>query len=91
MLSVGQHCGVARLQMKVRHMDGMLCFIDSPSVLVKIKSVSLHNCRMCGFCDVWVCMCGCVHVWVCVCVGVCMCGCVCICGICNVRMCVCVL
>jgi len=26
-------------------MDGMHCFIDSTSILVKIKSVSLHNCR----------------------------------------------
>ena len=44
MLSVGR-CGVARLQMKVGHMDGMHCFIDSTSILVKIKSVSLYNCR----------------------------------------------
>ena len=44
MLSVG-HCGVARLQMKVGHMDGVHCFIDSISILVKIKSVSLYNCR----------------------------------------------
>jgi len=44
MLSVG-HCGVARLQMKVGHMDGMHCFIDSTSILVKIKPVSLYNCR----------------------------------------------
>ena len=43
MLSVG-HCSVARLQMKVGHMDGMHCFIDSTSILVKIKSVSLYNC-----------------------------------------------
>jgi len=42
MLSVG-HCGFARLQMKVGHMDGMHCFIDSTSILVKIKSVSLYN------------------------------------------------
>jgi hypothetical protein len=26
-------------------MDGMHCFIDSTSILVKIKSVSLYNCR----------------------------------------------
>jgi len=26
-------------------MDGMHCFIDSISVLVKIKSVSLYNCQ----------------------------------------------
>jgi len=44
MLSVGR-CGVARLQMKVGHMDGMHCFIDSTFILVKIKSVSLYNCR----------------------------------------------
>ena len=37
--------GVARLQMKVGHMDGIHCFIDSTSILVKIKSVSLYNCR----------------------------------------------
>jgi len=43
-LSVGR-CGVARLQMKVGHMDGIHCFIDSTSVLVKIKSVSLYDCR----------------------------------------------
>ena len=43
MLSVGR-CGVARLQMKVGHMDGMHCFKDSTSILVKIKSVS-YNCR----------------------------------------------
>jgi len=40
MLSV-ERCGVARLQMKVGHMDGMHCFIDSTSILLKIKSVSL--------------------------------------------------
>ena len=45
MLGVGR-CGVARLQMKVGHMDGMHCFIDSTSVLVKIKSFSLYNCRI---------------------------------------------
>jgi len=44
MLSVGR-CGVARLQMKVGHVDGMHCFIDSTSILVKIKSVSLYNCQ----------------------------------------------
>ena len=44
MLSVGR-CGVARLQMKVGHIDGMHCFIDRTSVLVKIKSVSLYSCR----------------------------------------------
>ena len=44
MLSVGR-CGVARLQMKVGLMDGMHCFIDSTSILVKIKSVSLYNYR----------------------------------------------
>jgi len=38
-------CSVARLQMKVGHMDGMHCIIDSTSILVKIKSVSLYNCR----------------------------------------------
>jgi len=31
--------------MKVGHMDGMQCFIESTSILVKIKSVSLYNCR----------------------------------------------
>ena len=36
---------VARLQMKVGHMDGMHCFIDRTSILVKIKSLLLHNCR----------------------------------------------
>ena len=30
--------------MKVGHVDGMHCFIDSTSVLVKIESVSLYNC-----------------------------------------------
>ena len=44
MLSMG-HCCVARLQMKIGHMDGMCCFIDSTSLLVKIKSVSLYNFR----------------------------------------------
>ena len=44
MLIVGR-CGVAKLQMKVGHMDGMHCFLDSTSILVKIKSVSLYNCR----------------------------------------------
>ena len=44
MLSVGR-CGVARLEMKVGHMDGMHCFIDITSTLVKIKSVSLYNCQ----------------------------------------------
>ena len=44
MLSVGR-CGVTRLQMKVGHMDGMHCFIGSTYILVKIKSVSLYNCR----------------------------------------------
>ena len=38
-------CGVATLQMKVGHMDGMHCFIDTTSILVRIKSVSLYNCR----------------------------------------------
>jgi len=42
--SVG-HCGVARLQMKSRHMDGMHCIIDGTSILVKIKSVALYNCQ----------------------------------------------
>ena len=41
MLSMGR-CGVARLQMKVGHIDGMHCFIDSTSILVKIKSVTLY-------------------------------------------------
>ena len=44
MLSVGR-CGVARLQMKFGHMDGMHCTIDITSILVKIKSVELYNCR----------------------------------------------
>ena len=44
MLSVGS-CGVARLQMKVGHMYGLYCFIDSTCILVKIKSVSLYDCR----------------------------------------------
>ena len=44
MLSVGR-CGVARLQMKFGNMDGMHCIIDSTSILVKIKSVALYNCR----------------------------------------------
>jgi hypothetical protein len=39
------HCSVARLQMKAGHMDGMHCFIDGTSILVKIKSVSLYNCQ----------------------------------------------
>ena len=34
-----------QLQMRVGHMNGMHCFIDSTSTLVKIKSVSLYNCR----------------------------------------------
>jgi len=38
-------CGVARLQMKFGHMDGMHCIIDGTSVLVKIKSVALCNCQ----------------------------------------------
>jgi hypothetical protein len=38
-------CSVARLQMKVGHLDGMHCFIDGTSILVKIKSVSLYNCQ----------------------------------------------
>jgi len=44
MLSVGR-CGVARLQMKFGHMDGMHCIIDATYMLVKIKSVALYNCR----------------------------------------------
>jgi len=44
MLSVGR-CGVARLQMKFGHMDGMHCIIDGTSILVKIKSVALCNCQ----------------------------------------------
>ena len=44
MLSVGR-CDVARLQMKFGYMDGMHCFIDSTSILVKIKSASLYDCR----------------------------------------------
>ena len=44
MLSMG-HCGVAGLQMKFGHMDGMHCIIDVTSILVKIKSVALYNCR----------------------------------------------
>jgi len=43
------HCGVARLQMKVGHMDGMHCFIDSTSILVKIISASLYNCQTVWF------------------------------------------
>jgi len=43
MLSVGR-CGVARLQMKFGHTDGMHCIIDVTSILVKIKSVALYNC-----------------------------------------------
>jgi hypothetical protein len=31
--------------MKFGHMDGMHCIIDGTSVLVKIKSVALYNCR----------------------------------------------
>jgi len=42
MLSVGR-CGVARLQMKFGHMDGMHCIIDGTFILVKIKSVALYN------------------------------------------------
>ena len=61
MLSVGL-CGVARLQMKVGHMDGMHCFTDS-TILVKIKSFSLYNCRTvysngtvgAGFCNKFKC------------------------------------
>ena len=44
MFSVG-HCDVVRLQMKVGHMDGMYCLINSTFILVKIKPVSLYNCR----------------------------------------------
>ena len=44
MLSVGR-CGVAKLQMKFGHMDGMHCIIDGTTVLVKIKSVALYNCQ----------------------------------------------
>ena len=44
MLSVGR-CGIARLQMKIGHMGSMHCFIDSTSILIKIKLVSLYNCR----------------------------------------------
>jgi hypothetical protein len=36
MLSVGR-CGVARLHMKLEHMDGMYRIIDGTSFLVKIK------------------------------------------------------
>ena len=38
-------CGVVRLQMKFGHMDGMHCILDGTSILVKIKSVALYNCR----------------------------------------------
>jgi len=41
---VGRY-GVARLQMKFGHMDGMHCIIDVTSILVKIKLVALYNCR----------------------------------------------
>ena len=34
---------------------------------------------MCEFCNMW-----------CLCVGFVMCGCVCMCGFCNVRVCACV-
>jgi hypothetical protein len=44
MLSVGC-CGVAGLQMKFGHMDDMHCIRDGTSILVKIKSVALYNCR----------------------------------------------
>ena len=44
MLSVGR-CGVARLQMKFGHTDGMHCIIDVTSMFVKIKSVALYNCQ----------------------------------------------
>ena len=63
MFSVGRY-GVARLQMNVGHMDGMHCFIDSSSILVKIKSVSIYNCR-----TVYLCMYVCIMY---VCVYVCM-------------------
>jgi hypothetical protein len=46
MLSVGR-CGVARLQVKVVHVDGVRCFTDGTSILVKIKSVALYTCQMC--------------------------------------------
>jgi len=52
MLSVGR-CGVARLQMKFGHMDGMHCIIDVISILVKIKSVALYNCRTVYFWRKW--------------------------------------
>jgi hypothetical protein len=35
--------------MKVGHMDGMHCFIDGTSILVKIKSVALYNCQIVYF------------------------------------------
>ena len=44
MLSLGR-CGVVRLQVKFGQMGGMHCIIDGTSVLVKIKSVALYNCR----------------------------------------------
>jgi len=39
------NCGVASLQKKVGHMDGTHCFIDSTSILVKIKLVFLYKRR----------------------------------------------
>jgi len=54
MLSVGR-CGVARLQMKFEHMDGMHCSIDGTTILVKIKSVALYNCQT-------------IYIYICVCV-----------------------
>jgi hypothetical protein len=44
MLSVGRS-SVARLQMKVGHMDGMHSFIGCTCILVKINSVLLYYCQ----------------------------------------------
>jgi hypothetical protein len=44
MLNVGR-CSVARLHIKFGHLDGMHCIIYGTSILVKIKSVALYNCR----------------------------------------------
>jgi hypothetical protein len=50
MPSVGR-CGVVRLQMKFGHMDGTHYNIDGTSILAKIKSAVLYNCRTVYICD----------------------------------------
>ena len=45
-------CSVARLQMKVGHMDGMHCFIDSTSILVKKNQSRYKIVGMCVFTNI---------------------------------------